>query len=247
MRTVLICSVLLMLTGCDTWERHTRDQSWEGGKVSEAEWFTTAGRRASTMITVNEPPCTHQPCYDADYIETCYNAIGHLLATARPVIQEDDAFDSKKPVLYGSTVDLNDFDTTTNFGRVIGESLATALTQHWRNKVIQMTVGDQFRISPRDPGNGQLLHSREVAQLAKEFNAGAFMLSSYSVSLDKVYVNVELINAQHQEVVAAVMFAIPLGPRTEALLRNYSYPYTATPDVLNSKPAFVGRTFYPAK
>ena len=239
MRTLPICSALLLLVGCDTWNR-VNGPSWERGSPSAADWNTPAGRPAPTLIPVIEPHCTQQPCFDADYIETCYNAIGHLLATARPVIQEADAFDSQKPVLYATTVDLNDFNQTTNFGRVISESLATALTQHWRNKVIKMNVGDQFRISPRGPGNGQLLLSRDVSELASEFNAGAFLLSSYSVSIDKVYIHVELVNALHQEIVASVAFAIPLGPRTEALLKDYTDPDSAKA-MFTANPGFVGR------
>ncbi len=49
------------------------------------------------------------------------------------------------------------------------------------------------------------------------------MVSTYTVAIDKVYVNVELVNVHHNAVVAAAMFDIPLGPRTEALLRGIEF------------------------
>ena len=44
------------------------------------------------------------------------------------------------------------------------------------------------------------------------------MVSTYSVTPDKVYVTVELINVDYNTVVAAVTYDVPLGPRAIALL-----------------------------
>jgi hypothetical protein len=135
---------------------------------------------------------------------------------------QNDAFDSALPVLYATTVDLNDFDSTTNFGRLVSESLATALTQHWRNKVIKMTLRQgQVPIVPRQ---GEFLLSREAQEVASDYNAGAVLVSTYSVALDKVYINIELVNVNHNAVVASTMFWVPLGPRTHALLRGQEFP-----------------------
>ncbi|HBZ97682.1 MAG TPA: hypothetical protein DEO57_07535, partial [Phycisphaerales bacterium] len=172
--------------------------------------------------------------YDADYTKTAYNAISHLLATARPAMGNHvydtegneslvatSAFDSTLPVLYSTTVDLNDYDSTTNFGRLMSEALATALTQHWENKVINVNVRQgSMPILPRE---GEFILSRNAQELAIDYNAGAVLLSTYSVALDRVFVNVELVNVNHNDVVAAVQFDIPLGPRTEALLRNIEF------------------------
>ncbi len=227
-----VASAILLAgsVGCMTWESDPRSRMWETGTTSSAGWRATAGRGAMGRITVYESAPTQETLYDADYIETSYNAISHLLATARPSIVGDDAFDSSLPVIYATTVDLNDYDRTTNFGRVMAESLATALTQHWRNKVIKMTLRDgSTPILPRD---GESLLSRDVQDLARGYNAGAVLVSTYSVSLDKVYVNVELINVHHHAVVAATMFELPLGPRTTALLKNRTFPDEAG-DVLD--------------
>ena len=132
-----------------------------------------------------------------------------------------DAFDSTLPVLYSTTVDLNDYDKTTNFGRLMAEALATALTQHWENKVINMTLRQGS--VPIIPRQGEFLLTRDLNELATDFNAGAVLLSTYTIAVDKVYINVELVNVHHNAVVAAVMFDIPLGPRTAALLMDIEY------------------------
>jgi hypothetical protein len=213
---------LAALTGCHTWEAVPYNTMWESGETSAANWKTNAGPKALDKITVLERTSTVQPDYDADYVRTCYNAISNMLATARPDMGQNDAFDSALPVLYATTVDLNDFDSTTNFGRLVSESLATALTQHWRNKVIKMTLRQgQVPIVPRQ---GEFLLSREAQEVASDYNAGAVLVSTYSVALDKVYINIELVNVNHNAVVASTMFWVPLGPRTHALLRGQEFP-----------------------
>ena len=228
--TIASIAAVTALSGCHAWESNPQSRMWESGTSSTAGWKTNLGRSALRRITVHESACTTLPCHDADYIESAYNAISNLLATARPDINGDDSFDSNRPVLCASTVNLNDYEKTTNFGRVIGESMATSLTQHWRNKVVKMTLRENT--VPIMPQNGEFLLSREIRDLARDFDAGAVLVSSYSTAIDKVYINVELINVDQNAVVAATMYAVPLGPRTESLLRNFEFADEAS-EVLN--------------
>ncbi len=237
---VLLVAAMLPMTfaGCTSWQSAKPKSHWESGKaVSSAGWQARGGRALQERITVLEPQWTAQPKVDADYTRTAYNAISHLLATARPpqgnhvedtqgAVDDNnmvalDAFDPTRPVLYSTTVNLNDYDVTTNFGRLMAEALATGLTQHWENKVINMNLRQGS--VPIIPRQGEFLLSRDIQELALDFNAGSVMLSTYSIAIDKVYVNVELVNVHHNAVVAAVMFDIPLGPRTEALLRGVEF------------------------
>ena len=231
----LALALPLCAVGCNSWEARPSEAHWESGHAtSSAGWRAHGGRNLQDRITVIGDSYTQQPKYDADYTQTAYNAISHLLSTARPPMGNHvydtegneslvamSAFDSTLPVLYSTTVDLNDYDSTTNFGRLMSEALATALTQHWENKVINVNVRQgSMPIVPRE---GEFMLSRNAQDLAIDYNAGAVLLSTYSVALDRVYVNVELVNVNHNDVVGAVQFDIPLGPRTEALLRNIEF------------------------
>lgn len=222
-----ILASVCLLSACNTWERPVGGSMWERGDVGAADWKTNAGRGALSRITRLDPGCTTQPCYDADYIETAYNAIGQLLASARPESTGSpfDTFDSSLPVIYASTVDLNDYSKTTAFGRLMAEALATGLNQHWRSNVVKVTLRQGSM--PVTPRKGEFLLSRDMQQLAVDHNAGAVMVSTYTVAIDRVYVNVELINVQRNTIVASTMFDIPHGPRTEALLRGIEYPADA--------------------
>ncbi|MFN5497307.1 MAG: FlgO family outer membrane protein [bacterium] len=167
---------------------------------------------------------THQASVDADYIETSYRAMHYLLGNARGNIMGDDAFDASRPVIWASTVDLNNYGRTTNFGRLMGESLAIALQNQRKNKLIQMTMRTGTVPVTSD---GEFLLTRDARDLATKFNAGAALVSTYSVAVDRVYVQCSLINVDQNTVVGAVQFDLPLGPRTEALLKGMIYPSEA--------------------
>jgi hypothetical protein len=184
----------------------------------------TAGCTNSRNVVVLDG-CTQQTCVDADYIETSYRAMKYLLGNVRGNIMGDDAFDQSRPVIWASTVDLNNYGKTTNFGRLMGESLAIAMQNHRKNKMIQMTLRQgNVPITP----DGEFLLTRDAKDLATQFNAGAALVSSYSIAIDRVYMQVALINVDQNAVVGAVQFDMPLGPRTEALVKGITFPSEAT-------------------
>ena len=222
MLTLSIACIGMGLCSCETWINSEGLNHWEQGKKSPADWKVNRDRDAQDDILELDPIPTRIPITDANYEKTSYNAISHLLATAHPTVGQNEVFDSNRTVLYSTTVDLNDYSKTTNFGRLQAESLATALIQHWRNDVVKMTLRQST--SPIIPQQGEFLLSRDIRELAVDFNAGAVLVSTYSVAIDKVYINVQLINVDYNTVVAAVSYSIPLGPRTIGLLKNVEMP-----------------------
>jgi len=95
---------------------------------------------------------------------------------------------------------------------------------------------------PIIPREGEFLLSREAMEVATDYNAGAVMVSTYTVALDKVYINVELINVNHNAVVASTMFWVPLGPRAYALLNGQEYPSTSPDSAVSYTRKTVGRS-----
>ena len=219
--TLSVACIGMGLCSCKTWNHNNLDH-WEQGKKSAANWKVNSDRDAQGKILVLESVPTRIPLTDANYEETSYNAISHMLATAHPLVGQNEVFDSNRTVLYSTTVDLNDYSQTTNFGRLQAESLATALIQHWQNDLVKMTLRQSS--TPIIPQQGEFLLSRDIRALAVDFNAGAVLVSTYSVAIDKVYMNVQLINVDYNTVVAAVSYNMPLGPRTKMMLKDIEMP-----------------------
>ncbi|NBX36524.1 MAG: hypothetical protein EBR10_04775 [Planctomycetes bacterium] len=175
-----------------------------------------------SLVTDGSP--TALTSYDANYTETAYRAVQYMLWNARDEIVGDDAFDSTRPVLCAVAVDLNDMNKTTNFGRLMGQSLKTALQAQRSNKIIEVDLRQAYIPIVQGENAGEFLLSRNLLTLAPRFNAGAALVSTYSIALNKVYVTVELINVDQNVIVAAHQFEVPIGPRTWALLTNKELP-----------------------
>ena len=203
--------------GCEGWNHHMADH-WEQGKQGAANWKVNNDRDAQDHIMELDPSPTMCPIVDANYEKSSYNAISHLLATAHPPAGQMEVFNSDRTVLYSTTVNLNDYSETTNFGRLHGELFATALVQHWQNDLVKLTLRQSS--TPIIPQQGEFLLSRDIQDLAVDFNTGAVLVTTYSVSIDKVYLNLQLINVDYNTVVASTSYSIPLGPRTRGMLQN---------------------------
>jgi len=221
---ILIALLVSGICGCQTWS-HSRNNHWEQGRSGAAGWKSTQDRAAQGKILVLANTPTSLPVFDADYEQTSYNAISHLLATAHPRSGRLGVFNPNRAVLYSTTVDLNNYNNTTNFGRLHAELFSSALIQHWQNDLLKMTLRQSTM--PILPQQGEFLLSREIQDLAQNYDAGAVLISTYSVAIDKVYLNLQLINVDFNTVVAAVSYSIPLGPRTMAMLKDIEI---ATPD-----------------
>jgi hypothetical protein len=206
--SLLATSALLMLGGCCT--------------TTSTPLSLGIDDSPGSMVVVTDCGYTTRPLWDANYTATAYRAIDVLLSNANRPGKSSQPFDPSRPVLYSTTVDLNDYTATTDFGRLISESFATAMTQHGVKRMIKSTLRENFQ--PIIPQNGEFLLSRDVEDLAKSFNAGAVLLSTYSVSIDRVYLSMQLVNVDHNFVCGAVQFNIPLGPRTMAMLKNQGFP-----------------------
>jgi len=178
----------------------------------------------SRQSLVTDASPTALTSYDANYTETAYRAVQYMLWNARDQIVGDDAFDSTRPVLCAVAVDLNDMNKTTNFGRLMGQSLKTALQAQRSNKIIEVDLRQAEMPIVQGENAGEFLLSRNLLTLAPRFNAGAALVSTYSIALNKVYVTVELINVDQNVIVAAHQFEVPIGPRTWALLTNKELP-----------------------
>jgi len=178
----------------------------------------------SRQSLVTDASPTALTSYDANYTETARRAVQYMLWNARDGIVGEDAFDSSRPVLCAVAVDLNDMNKTTNFGRLMGQSLKTALQAQRANKIIEVDLRQGLIPIVQGENPGEFLLSRNVLALAPRFNAGAALVSTYSIALDKVYVTVELINVDQNVIVAAHQFEVPIGPRTWALLTNKALP-----------------------
>lgn len=169
--------------------------------------FSCGGCVCPNRITAFE----HPDDKDADLIRTTYNAVDCLQKMQRfPLV------DPNRRILVADVVNLDNLDSTSAFGRLVAELLSARLT-HRGYSVVHTTVRRGSVVITPD---GEFLLSRDMKVLAENYNAMAVLVSTYTIASDKVYLSVKLVNVPTCEMVAAVDYAMPLGPRTTALLQQ---------------------------
>jgi TolB-like protein len=129
-----------------------------------------------------------------------YRAADALLNTIRPKLPKDS------PILVASFVNIDALDDSSTFGRVIAEQFASRFKQ--RNyATIEMKLRTNVFIRE---GSGELLLSREVAEISDKHRAQAVVVGTYAVASKKVYLTARIINASDGRVLSSYDYDIPI-------------------------------------
>jgi TolB-like protein len=130
-----------------------------------------------------------------------YNAADSLLDKAHPKPPKDS------PILVASFVNIDNLDDSSTFGRVVAEQFASRFKQ--RNyATIEMKLRDNVFIRE---GTGELLLSREVAEISTKHRAQAVVAGTYAVASKKVYLTTRVINVSDGRVLSSYDYDIPIS------------------------------------
>jgi TolB-like protein len=145
---------------------------------------------------------------DANLVEANYGAADALLART-PWLKE-----RREPLLAATFVDINNLETSSGLGRVIGEQIGSRFAQQGFT-VIEIKMRNNIFVAE---GTGELMLSRSVKEISQSHNAAAVIAGTYAVARQSVYVNARLIRATDNLVLAAYDYVLPYGPDARALV-----------------------------
>ena len=134
-----------------------------------------------------------------------------MAATAIPI-------DKNVPVLIATIVNIDSLTQSSRLGRLISEQVATRLTQRGYS-VVEMKLRNNVYIRE---GTGELLLSRDVRELSKNYNAQVVVVGNYAVAAGYVYLTLKAVTASDNRVIAAVNYLLPLTDNNKALLEQPS-------------------------
>ncbi len=140
--------------------------------------------------------------------ELNYGAADALLART-PWLKE-----RREPLLAATFVDINNLETSSGLGRVIGEQIGSRFAQQGFT-VIEIKMRNNIFVAE---GTGELMLSRSVKEISQSHNAAAVIAGTYAVARQSVYVNARLIRATDNLVLAAYDYVLPYGPDAKALV-----------------------------
>ncbi|MCH8238243.1 MAG: hypothetical protein IIC06_08735 [Proteobacteria bacterium] len=140
-----------------------------------------------------------------------YAAVDRLLQNAQGKL------DSTKPLLVSSLVNIDNFNSSSSFGRLVGEQLVSRLVVSGYS-VIELTLRDSLLVKK---GSGQFILSRDVKAISKSSNAQAVVAGTYTVAATDVFVNLRLIRASDGKILSAHDFAVRKSANVAALVSSF--------------------------
>ncbi len=145
---------------------------------------------------------------DANLVDANYKAADALLARA-PWLKE-----RHEPLLAATFVDINNLDTSSGLGRVIGEQLGSKFAQQGFT-VVEIKMRNNIFIKE---GAGEFALSRSIREISQSHNAAAVIVGTYAVARQSVFVQARLIRAIDNLILSSYDYILPLGPDAKALL-----------------------------
>lgn len=153
-----------------------------------------------------DPPYRGEP--SGDLIASNYKAIDQLVLHVRASLPAD------APVIVATVVDINAFDKSSTFGRVISEHVLGRFSQSGY-AVIELKVRNQVYMKRND---GEFLLTREVRDLARSHNAQALVVGTYAEASDRIFVSLKVIEAEGSRIIGAVDYAVDKDGVVRSLL-----------------------------
>lgn len=159
------------------------------------------------------PPRKEPPIKPENYIEHTYNAVDKLveqLARSAYRLGKND------PLLVATVVNVDALESASRLGRSISEQIAARLTQKGY-KVIEVKLRGTLFVKR---GEGEMLLSRELTQISKIYQAPAVVVGTYAPATNFVHINLKVVSADSQIVLAAADYGLPLDENIKALLNT---------------------------
>ena len=133
---------------------------------------------------------------------------------AADALLERSGLDMRSTVLVATLVGVDRLNESSRLGRLFSEQIAGRLVQRGvRVSEVRLREGLVLQ-----PGQGELLLSREAYEVSQVQQAHAVVVGTYAASPRQVYVNLKIVVPEGNRVLAAHNYALPMNEELRALL-----------------------------
>lgn len=145
----------------------------------------------------------------ADLIALNNQAVDALLQQA--------PLDVRQPLLVATLVHVDRLQESSRLGRMVSEQIATRMVQSGLN-VTEVKLREHLVLQP---GQGELLLSRQAREVSHAHRAQAVVVGTYAMSASVVYIHLKLVSPVGNTVMAAHSYSLPMDANVRALLSAY--------------------------
>ncbi|HDS16607.1 MAG TPA: hypothetical protein ENN66_08405 [Proteobacteria bacterium] len=175
-------------------------------------------------LSENAPVCHDREMADHDEAAVFEEFMNRLMSDLQANFLDQELLrDSKRRAetkfLFSAFVGEDDFDQTTAFGRMIGDTLASRM-QNIGLQVIEVRLSRSMRIHKKF---GMLAMSQDMLKLFDEHQATFMITGSYTITPHHVYVMARVIGNTSQVIYASSGIWLPRSPMVNYLL-NFRQP-----------------------
>jgi TolB-like protein len=132
------------------------------------------------------------------FIASNYTAADALLSQLNGKLLAD------KPLIMATVVNIDALEQTTTLGRLVSEQVSSRLSQGKLN-MLEMKLRNNLYLKR---GQGEMMLTREIGQVAQTHDAQAVVVGSYAETSDMVFVNIKVIQPNTNFVLAAHDYAL---------------------------------------
>jgi len=122
-----------------------------------------------------------------------------------------------KPLIMATVVNIDALDQSSTLGRLVAEQVSTRLSQGGV-QVLDMKLRNALYMKRQQ---GELMLTREVAEVARTHDAQAVVAGTYGESSDAVFVNIKVVQPQTNQVLAATDFVLAKDGVVRSMLLSH--------------------------
>ncbi len=163
---------------------------------------------ANNATTIARAEPTYQEAAAAPMLQSSRDAVAKLTAGF-----DLNALDGG-PVLVATMVNVNDLGRSAPLGRTLSEQYASQMAGLGFNVKEIKLRGDIFV----KEGAGELLLSREIKDIARNYNAAMVLVGTYSPAASYTYVSMKLVRTEDSRIVRGYDYALPNDRDVQRLL-----------------------------
>ncbi len=157
------------------------------------------------------PYAIHEETEEKEMVDENYKAGRMLLANIRKPLAANE------PILIASFVDINDLDTSSTFGRLTAEQIASRLVQGGFQVIEMKLRSDSVWVQEQ---SGEFLLSRELSEVKSQWKASAVVVGTYAVAQDEVFISAKLVDVRDNSILSAYDYSLPIGWNIRQLLNE---------------------------
>lgn len=144
------------------------------------------------------------------FVAANYRAADALALQLRGKLLED------KPLIMATLVNIDALEQTSMLGRLVSEQLSTRMAQGGM-KMLEMKLRNSVYLKR---GQGELMLTREIGDVASTHNAQAVVVGSYAETREAVFINVKVIQPTTNLVLAGHDYVLAKEGTVRSMLQS---------------------------